>query len=77
MTNTSYFTIVMTKDDYNNEEVHFCKDCLSLNIRYIKGIIDSDYCDSCGSTDIGTIHINDWKNLYKNTYGEDFVKHKN
>lgn len=67
----------MSKEDYNNEIVHYCKDCLSLNIRYIKDVVDSDYCDSCGSTDICQGHIESWKKLYKEMYGEDFINSNN
>ena len=51
----SYFTTENQKTDkkeYNDEQVYYCKDCLSLNIRHIKGIIGSEYCDNCGSTNI-------------------------
>lgn len=66
----------MVNEEYNKEDVHYCKDCLSLKIRYIKGIIDSDYCDECGSTKVDTMPINEWINLYKDTYGEEYVEYK-
>lgn len=39
-------------NDYNEVPVLYCKHCLSLNIRNIPRMEDSDYCDECGSTDI-------------------------
>ena len=75
----SYFTTENQKTDkkeYNDEQVYYCKDCLSLNIRHIKGIIGSEYCDNCGSTNILQTDIQSWEALYLQTYGELFVKHK-
>lgn len=39
----------LSKEDYNNEPVYYCSECLSLKIRDIDG---TDYCDKCGSTNI-------------------------
>ena len=39
----------LSKEDYNNEPVYYCTECMSLRIRNIDG---TDYCDKCGSTNI-------------------------
>lgn len=46
-------------NEYDDIPVLYCKRCLSLRILDISRIEDSDYCDDCGSTDIGLslIHI--------------------
>ena len=64
----------MTKDQYNDEPIHFCKDCLSINIRYTRE--DIDYCDSCGSVDIETTHVSNWIHYYIRKYGKPFLKIK-
>ena len=48
-------------NDYNKVPVLYCKHCLSLKIRNIPRMRDSDYCDECGSTDIGECSIEEWK----------------
>ena len=48
----------LSKEDYNNEPVYYCSECLSLKIRDIDG---TDYCDKCGSTNIEQIHIQEWE----------------
>lgn len=35
---------------------------------------DSDYCDDCGSTDVESLHISEWEELYKNKYGHSFLE---
>lgn len=59
--------------DYNDELVFYCKNCLSLKIKTVAVNSDLDYCDDCGSTDIGQTHIEEWKTLYKNRYGFDYL----
>lgn len=56
--------------DYNEEPVFYCKECLSLRVR---GVEDQDYCDECGSTDIGITDINTWIKMYSERYGEDKI----
>ena len=55
--------------EYNNVPVFYCKNCLSLKIRDVEHIEDSEYCDECGSTDIGTAHIKEWDAMYVAKYG--------
>ena len=38
---------------YNDEPIFYCKSCLSLKIRSIPSMDDSEYCDECSSTDVG------------------------
>ena len=53
----------MSKEEYNNVPVHYCTNCLSLDIRYTDDEID--FCDDCGDIDIEVIHIELWEELYK------------
>ena len=65
----------MVEQDFNSEPVFYCKHCLSLNIKSVDDSIDTDYldfCDECGSTDIGYINIFDWEKMYKEKYNIDF-----
>ena len=59
---------------YNEEPVFYCKHCLSLRIRDIAGLPDSDYCDSCGTTEIGTTTIAEWQEMYKAKYGYYYLE---
>lgn len=63
----------LSKEDYNNEPVFYCKKCLSLNIRHVRGIKDTEYCDECGSTDVETTNIENWENMYEARYGHKFL----
>ena len=40
------------KQEYNSVPVYYCTKCLSLRIRHIIHMSDSEYCDTCGSTDV-------------------------
>ena len=62
------------KEEYNNEPVYYCMKCLSLNIRHIQHMTESEYCDNCGSADIGQTNINTWEELYKTKYGHYFLE---
>lgn len=63
-----------SQPDYNQEPVFFCKNCLSLKIRYVVGLEDSDYCDECGSTEIEQASIEEWQEMYKKKYGHNFLE---
>ncbi len=63
----------MTKDDYNMEPIFYCEKCLSLKIRDVEHIENSEYCDECGSTEIKTANINDWDSMYIARYGHSFL----
>lgn len=58
--------------NYNDEPVFYCKTCLSLRVKTVDIDSNLDYCDKCGSTDIGQAHIEEWKKLYKEKYGTNF-----
>lgn len=60
-------------NDYDQIPVLYCKHCLSLKIRNIPVVEDSDYCDDCGSTDTGKCLIQEWETLYKNKYGHKYL----
>ena len=50
----------MIEQDFNSEPVFYCKHCLSLNIKSVDDSIDADYldfCDECGSTEVGKTDI--------------------
>lgn len=57
--------------DYNNEPVYYCSKCLSLNIKSTNTGID--FCDGCGSIDILTASIENWKELYKGRYNKYLI----
>ena len=55
------------------EPVYYCKNCLSLRIRDVEHLSNSEYCDECGSTDVGTTSIEEWDTLYKERYKHKFL----
>lgn len=59
---------------YDEEPVFYCADCLSLRIRHVKTLDNSEYCDECGSTDVRQANIEEWKKLYKARYGHDYLE---
>ena len=63
----------LTKEDYNNEPVFYCSECLSLRIRSLD---DIDYCDKCGSTSIEEANIKDWEAMYTKKYNENYITSK-
>lgn len=65
----------LTKEQYNDVPVFYCKECLSLNVRSVlaSGILELDYCDDCGGTIMEETHIEKWKELYKERYGFDYL----
>lgn len=32
-----------------------------------------DYCDDCGSTEIGVTDIHEWEKMYEQKYGKNFL----
>lgn len=63
----------MSQQEYNTEPVFYCKKCLSLKIRDVEHISNSEYCDECGSTNIGAADISDWEAMYMARYGHRFL----
>lgn len=59
----------LSKTDYNNIPVHYCKQCLSLKIIRVAGRDNVTFCDDCGCTDVEECNIQEWENLYKARYG--------
>lgn len=66
----------MAKEEYNNEPVYYCNECLSLRIKTVISNSDLEYCDKCGGTDIRTAHIDDWRQKYINRYGFEYLTNK-
>ncbi len=62
--------------EYNDEPVHYCKNCLSLNIKTVVAGLDLDYCDDCGGTDIAQSNIDNWEDFYRKKYGFDYLTNK-
>lgn len=62
-----------TETQYNDEPVFYCKSCLSLRVKTVVANSNLDFCDECGSTDIGQLHIEEWRKLYKERYGFDYI----
>lgn len=62
----------LSKQEYNDEPVFYCKQCLSLKIQTLGDYID--YCEPCGCTDIASTHIDEWKQLYRERYHKDFIE---
>lgn len=66
-----------TKEQYNDEPVHYCAFCLSLKIKTVAGgTLGLDHCDECGGTDIQTAHISEWEKLYEQRYGVKYIDRK-
>ena len=67
----------MTMEDkqnqYNEEPVFYCKSCLSLKIRDVPSMENSEFCDECSSTDIGQCSIEEWEEMYINRYGHRYL----
>ena len=59
----------MTKEEYNQIPVFYCRKCLSLKIRNVERIDNSEYCDDCGSTDIAQASVDEWDAMYVARYG--------
>ena len=67
----------LQNDIYNKEPVFYCKSCLSLKVRFIQSMQDSDYCDECGSTDIEQCSIEEWQKKYIKMYGNVYLEEYN
>lgn len=63
------------KEEYNDEPVFYCTNCLSLSIaNYSKAI--PCYCSKCTSTNIEQTSIDDWEKLYEERYGKKYLLEK-
>lgn len=65
----------MENNPYNEEPVYYCKHCLSLRIKTAPHC-DLPYCESCNSTFVDQISIEEWESLYKERYGINYLKSK-
>lgn len=63
-------TEILKPENYNDEPIFYCKNCLSLRIR---GIDDFEYCDVCSSTNIGQCSIKEWEDLYQARFGHKYL----
>lgn len=63
----------VSKEEYNNIPIIYCKHCLSLAIRDLDGI---DYCDKCGGTETNQAHIHEWESMYEQKYGKKHLTGK-
>lgn len=59
--------------NYNDIPVFYCKNCMSLKIKTVAIDSDLDYCDECGSTNIGQMHIDEWNKIYEKNHGFKFI----
>lgn len=62
------------KEKYNEEPVFYCTKCLSLKIRSVERLEDSEYCDDCGSTCIEKLSIDEWESLYKKKFNHRYLE---
>ena len=61
-----------TMDEYNNEPMHFCKTCLSANIRELSSS-NLFVCGECGNSKLDEAKVNDWIEMYTKEYGKPFL----
>lgn len=59
--------------DYDEEPVCYCRRCLSLRIKDVPMMDDSDYCEDCGSTDVGSCSIGEWEAIYERRHGVRYL----
>jgi len=72
--------MITKKADYNNVPVTYCKTCGSLHIKTVEfnnGQGPLDYCVSCSNTELGSVHIEEWEDIYEDKYGHKFLDKKN
>lgn len=62
-----------SKDNYEDEPVWYCRECLSLTVMNAGG---RDYCRDCGSTDIAWAPLDRWEWLYRNKYGMTLLERR-
>lgn len=60
-------------NEYNAEPVYYCKHCLSLRVRSIPRMEDSEYCDECGAMEVGKCSIEEWEALYESKFGHKYL----
>jgi hypothetical protein len=75
--------MITSKEGYENDPVTYCKTCMSIHIKTIdfeKGPEGEerhvDYCVPCGNTDLGSVFLTEWEEMYAEKYGEKFLTKK-
>lgn len=71
--------MITSKEDSNNEPITYCKTCLSIHIKTVDfkdTQQEVDYCVNCSNTDLDTVHISEWEDMYREKYGEKFLTGK-
>lgn len=63
----------MEENNFNNEPVFYCKNCLSLKVKIVPGMEDLDYCDECGATSIAQTNIETWEKMYEDKFGFKYL----
>lgn len=63
----------LDKEIYDAIPVFYCKQCLSLKIKSLPGNSSIDFCDDCNSTDVNTVDIFTWQEMYKQRYGNYYL----
>lgn len=64
----------LEKQKYNDIPVVYCKHCLSLRIMGVTSDENLNFCDSCGSTEIGKCSFEEWNNMYIKRYGHSYLE---
>lgn len=61
-----------SRHEYNSEPVHYCTNCLSLNIKELSNS-NLYACGECGNIHIEETDINSWTELFNKEYGRYFL----
>ena len=67
----------MSKKEYEEEPVYYCKRCLSLNIKEMPFMGNRDYCESCGAVEVGMASFEEWEKMYREKYGHSYIEKDN
>lgn len=62
------------KQEYEEEPVYYCADCLSLNVLIYDE--DTSYCGECTGVDIKSTSFKEWEKLYIEKYGKEYYDTK-
>jgi hypothetical protein len=80
--------MITKKENYNNVPVTYCKTCLSLHVKDVTFPRSDDdeeepkpeaivgYCVPCGNTELESVQITEWEELYAEKYDEPFIKQR-
>lgn len=64
---------IVKSDNYDAEPVVFCSRCYSLKVKYEEST-GSEYCGTCGCTDIQEAPFPVWEKKYEDRYRHKFVE---